>query len=57
MAIVSIQLLHCSHCRPYEKTFDNWFGGFTPCFVDVILLGALLPAMRSVHNSGCVIEL
>lgn len=47
----------CRHCRPYEKTFDNWFGGFTPCFVDVILLGAMLSVhMRPVHNSGIIHE-
>jgi hypothetical protein len=54
--MVSIQLLHCFHCRPYEKTFDNWFGGFTPCFVDVILLGALPCCMHDLGKASVVTD-
>lgn len=33
-----------SFCTPehYENIFQNFLGGLTPCFCDVILLGALL---------------
>lgn len=28
--------------RAYDKVFHNWLDGYTPCFIDMALLGAIL---------------
>lgn len=59
-SVVSGDQFVASFCTPdhYKNTFRNFLGGLTPCFCDVILLGAL-PAHAGhgiavpVCPSGC----